>query len=953
MYFDSFYGSNGGYPPVFGPPASYPLSNFNYWCSNSFNWNNAWYTPRQVISRSYDTEFSARKLVYDKYSGEYRVKERNGRIVIVGKFKIKNVLVVNPKSSTEFEAIYFELEYEGNVYAIILSFKEYCRRQLLPHLSFFRRNPDCKDEYLTAAVCLALQDFSDPKFLHIPKYSGWQQYEKGKIDFASADSVFPGLEEYYPEEIKERRIMRTDRVLSDVTVEYRDFLKSCPELIPLVIIRVHSQISRFYHMDSPSEEAYAIKPEGEKSAKVAVACIKNKNYKTTSICSLTASKTELLKELDSTNDGVALFRDTSLIESQKLRLASFDVLHRDLIGADGKETRGWHVIAIIEDRPSNVPPDFPALHLTLSGTTGEIDVNKLQKLSGEFDSALIKWFVNDTAEALSKLGAAVEQIAQYPSDVFEPERARTIKGLGTTAWFLKELGLIGFDEFNAFTTFVNLDQVQSDSATVDVVNDFREVLNRLIVSGVVRVVGQNDPPYYKSGDLVSDHDNLSFETVVLDNNILPLMRTTKRRNILLAALNEAELLYSNNNYKRMIEVEVAPYKKRSISVYTIPKAILNADAVDKIQEQELAAFFMCAEQMHRDFMPILRNSSGNGVAGVTAGPELDVNRHQYVCGATRAGKTFYLCQQAVSKARTNEKVLICDHTGGYLNRELSKHLPESVISKYFSFWDINRQGVPVDLMNLDGCENLPDAKNQLMGILSAAIRISGEVQEKVLRRRLSAFLKERGNEPDAELRDILGYLDIGDPIQKKLYEKLYDVFDNLDGNEQIKAAWDKFFENTKQIVVISASDDSVNKSTHVMDMLLASLYTFKQRNPDDKLTLVIDEVSDHFIATGSPIDIMLRKGGKFGFTLLLASQEFSLDKDCLGKLIGNCGTLIFFHPKSDALKDVSKITGIDTSTLAGLEQGECVAVGNFCDSFEGKNKYVTLIGRTYTQEEEA
>lgn len=617
-----------------------------------------------------------------------------------------------------------------------------------------------------------------------------------------------------------------------------------------------------------------------------------------------------------------------------------------------KETRGWHVIAIIEDRPSNVPPNFPALHLTLSNTTGEVDIKKLQKLSGEFNAALIKWFVNDTNNALAKLGEAVDHIAQYPSDVFDAERAKTVKGLGATALFLKGLGLIGFDKFNEFTTFVNLDQIQSDSASVDVVNDFREVLNRLIVSGAVRVVGQNDPPYYISGDVVSEHERLSFESVVLDTSILPLMRTTKRRNILLSALNEAGLLYSNNNYKRLIEVEVAPCKKRSISVYTIPKAILNSDAVDKINEQELAAFFMKSEQMHRDFMPVLRNASGTGVAGVTVSPESDVNRHQYVCGATRAGKTFYLCQQAVLKAKSGEKVLIFDHTGGFSTRELSKHLPESVISKYFSFWDLNRQGLPVDFMNLDCCENLPDAKNQLLGILSSGIRITGEVQEKVLRRRLSTFLKEHGNEPDAELRDILGYLDMGDPIQKKLYEKLYDVFDSIEACEQAKVGWDKFFGNTKQIVVISASDDSVHKSTHVMDMLLSSLYSFKQRYPDEKLSLIIDEVSDHFIAAGSPIDIMLRKGGKFGFTLLLASQEFSLDKDSLGKLIGNCGTLIFFRPKSDALKDVSKITGIDTSTLAGLEQGECVAVGNFCDSFEDKNKYVTLIGRTYTLEDE-
>lgn len=473
MYFGPFNGNMGGYSPVFGPPASYPISNYSYWCNSSFSWHNAWYSPRQVISRINEPEFSARKLIYDKYTGEVKVKERNGRVVIVGKFKIIKMLVVNPKSSTEFEAVYFEIEYEGNVYAIVLSFKEYCRRQFLPHLSFFRRNPDCKDEYLTAAVCLALQDFSDSKFLYIPKRSGWQQYEEGKIDFASADSVFPGLEEYYPEEIKERQIMMTDRALSDVTVEYRDFLKARPELTPLVIISTHAIVSRFSCKDSPSDEAYIIKPDGEKSAKAAVACLKTKNNKTTAICPLTASRTDVIAELDNTNDGVALFRDTSLIESRKARLASFDVLHNDLIGADGKETRGWHVIAIIEDRPSNVPPNFPALHLTLSNTTGEVDIKKLQKLSGEFNAALIKWFVNDTNNALAKLGEAVDHIAQYPSDVFDAERAKTVKGLGATALFLKGLGLIGFDKFNEFTTFVNLDQIQSDSASVDVVNDDR------------------------------------------------------------------------------------------------------------------------------------------------------------------------------------------------------------------------------------------------------------------------------------------------------------------------------------------------------------------------------------------------------------------------------------------------------------------------------------------------
>jgi len=306
----------------------------------------------------------------------------------------------------------------------------------------------------------------------------------------------------------------------------------------------------------------------------------------------------------------------------------------------------------------------------------------------------------------------------------------------------------------------------------------------------------------------------------------------------------------------------------------------------------------------------------------------------------------------VLKAAAGEQVLILDHSGGFSLRELRKHLPEASISKYFDFWDINEKGLPVDLMYLDGCETLPEAKNQLLGILSAAIRVGGDVQEKVLRHRLSTFLKERGSEPDAELRNILEYFDCGDPFQKKLYEKLFDVFDNMEGITSVKTGWEQFFKNSKPIIIVSSSDDSVNKSTHIMDMLLSSLYSYKQHRPDERLTVVIDEVEDHYIASGSPIDIMLRKGGKHGLTLLLASQEFSVEKDCLGKLIGNCKTLVFFRPKNDNLRDIAKLTGFDTSTLAGLEQGECVAVGNFESTSDGRNKYVALIGRTYIHEDD-
>ena len=66
--------------------------------------------------RSAHPEFSARKINFDKYTEEYKVKERNGRTIVVGRFKVKKVLIANPKSESEFEAIYFEIECDSKTY---------------------------------------------------------------------------------------------------------------------------------------------------------------------------------------------------------------------------------------------------------------------------------------------------------------------------------------------------------------------------------------------------------------------------------------------------------------------------------------------------------------------------------------------------------------------------------------------------------------------------------------------------------------------------------------------------------------------------------------------------------------------------------------------------------------------------------------------------------------------
>ena len=86
--------------------------------------------------------------------------------------------------------------------------------------------------------------------------------------------------------------------------------------------------------------------------------------------------------------------------------------------------------------------------------------------------------------------------------------------------------------------------------------------------------------------------------------------------------------------------------------------------------------------------------------------------------------------------------------------------------------------------------------------------------------------------------------------------------------------------------------------------------------------------------------------------MLLASQEYSIEKDKLGKLIGNCAFHVFFRPKDANIADIAKHIGVDKSVLASLEQGQCVVDGPLFNKIACKNKQKTVVGWTYIHDDE-
>jgi hypothetical protein len=186
-----------------------------------------------------------------------------------------------------------------------------------------------------------------------------------------------------------------------------------------------------------------------------------------------------------------------------------------------------------------------------------------------------------------------------------------------------------------------------------------------------------------------------------------------------------------------------------------------------------------------------------------------------------------------------------------------------------------------------------------------------------------------------------------DPELSAIIDRLEDVFDDLEGLPVYHRQWDDFLNTQKPIVVISTAADGIRKDSQLIDMLITNLYAWKQRNREQRMTVVLDEIEDLDLGKEGPIGTILRKGGKHRLSMLLATQEFSLEKDKLGKLIGNCGFQIIFRPKDADIRGIAKHLGCEPQMLAKLEQGEFVAAGSFFSRRKQKNCRAVIPGKAY------
>lgn len=913
-----------------------------------------------------------REYIQDNYSLEWIYQERGGRRVRIGKLDLMSVVMVNMHEDSSFDCLYCIIRNEQGEYPVVIPYKDQFKKTatLLQHFGW---HPDCPPNvFIGLFYWLVFKRQQDRKIMVLPECSGWCQGANGKPFFASSENVDPVIAAYYPNDVKERRLLKTDRALRDVAAEYAVALPHNWKYKTLVAIRLASLLLYFFEKENLiSKQLVVIEQANEPNAEAIIKLLNTTNYYGEKTCSLSGDIRVLKKYVKSVNDGMVLLREDLLVEDKKKLIKPSQFLIDDLHHATGDAMYFRHIISIISRTPSNLPTELPVIHIQFDSNDKCCNIDDLQRLSGEFDYTLIhdilensEYYTNliheycQVGEGLDQKDELVAQKVRRNLELKNDEEqvdwdeTKPMRHMIECALkIMEKFGFVTYEEISFVHTNLKHSNLYGKSSEQTITLEFQTILNKMLNDGNLKVSAQFSPPYFNplsTDSFIDDQTGcLNIEASQFEYFVKSKMKTTQKLIRVLSALKECGKLHSRKEeYYRFVDVAISQDEKITSKVYSVSTSLMNMQNLKMLNEAIHDDLYFSLSGIPSDnFVPLVSNHNGSKVAGTCILSDGEVNYHMHVSGKTRYGKSYYLAQQAIFRTHVSDKIIIIDNNGSFTQDELRKHLSEEIISQYVSFCDV-RQNMPIDLFSTNGCKDTPDKCDRIYGILSAAAKGFGETQESVLKTCLMKMLVKHTSHTAVTAAEILNTMDETNTKQKDIRDKIEYALLLIQEASESTNNWEEFLVTQKQVVILSTGDESSSVGTQLVDMLMASLYHYKAKHKRERYTVILDEIQDLGLVQTGILNMVLRKGGKMNLTFLLASQDYSTDdNEALGKVIGNTGAKVFFHPKDDRISTVASETGVSREQLKAMEQGECVLISDLYSKSEQRNCSKKIIGK--------
>lgn len=917
------------------------------------------YIPDSVVI---DPVYEDNILIKNQFSLEYQeINNKNGKCKFAWKETPTLVLISNPTAAGKCENVVCYLK--GNPKPLVFPNGDISLEAFRRQTTFARKGINVSVQKQYECFLRSIRECPNKKFLAIPRHAGCVTLPNGVTTYITSESVISGLEDLFPAEVREHTMVVHPLSLEDMSTIYSKAIPNSIDAKLLTTVRINSILLPLFEAEGfNSDRGFVISYSNDTVRETNIVLTKRKNYTSTVVQALTDRISKVRKELAAANDITVLLTFSGIFEEGHNLDNAFKAVMWDITGENGAEDNTRKIVIIINDHPERIPEGYPVYYIYSSEDIIPKNLPVLQRLSGMFDYAFKEYIYNnpDAARQLVRdgIGAAQHIVSNFRNVDITDTMIMTL----ATAHILKKLGIVTDSDLSGIINWFRTEATSRLSMSDSTCCEFKSAVSNAILNGELKIAKQTGPPYYKEDGhtaFIRDEDksiNMSDDTI--KNIIIPQIstRSVTRMN---KHLNQKGWLKGKHTNKRKLRVAYEAEVFDDTEVFSYSRSVLNAEAKDYVDDIIDNEYWFNVSEYPEGFVPILYNADGTRAAGYVFEPDMDDNFHEVYFGATRSGKTFALVNRAVEKivVEGTDVVIIFDQTGGFSSQEIDKHIGRELREKYFAFWNVYENGMPVDLLDLRGCLTLKDEREHILRIYVMMTRMLGTYQEQILKVAVNCMVKQMKRTPNMKVADILKYIEgtsynddgelVMDEAHRKLFWKLKSVIDDFEDTPIHKNNWGEFVKSQdKPIIVISTGADSVGKGSEIIDVMLESLYSYKQCYPDSRYTVVIDEAQDLYLHEKGAVNTLLRKGGKHGVAMLMASQSFPDPTTQFGKVVGNCGRARGYRSKGNDLARYAERFGCYKDEADSLQKGNCFDNGQFWSRYRRGNVIKTLKGKT-------
>ena len=823
---------------------------------------------------------------------------------------------------------------------IVLEKRKCCLKFKLPPQSNKRNDDLC--ERLVQTLIREKAESESP--IYASAKQGWNMKTDNIAQWESRGRYPPVLHGVISKSIdlRETPVKRT-RIHTDIKTEiwFNDIFEIYPKLKVLFLIRVASYMLTFASKYGVyCDQIITIKPNDRAVYSLLTALFDNVSYGCRPI--LTLSNSKGIEEAGNIlNDAVLLIGDDTKADEEEKRENGISALHKMCFTAHGEYLQ---IPVVISDYASSQLRTDLFCDFSELDSSYAISPAVLTELLEYHDASLITYIEDCRGKFLEVFNQKLRVISRMiPQHI--PAQRRNIYYIliSTLETYDSVMGVFFAEETKLCIRDIlsNYNEIGSSNSEL-LLTAFGNCLNEEICGGRFTFIKRTKYIVFDeaTNSVIVDDDNIYIETDVIKELAISKMNLHSV-NTLTDILKANDCLTINDRNSKCYRFHVQNSESEPYMLYTygISKQLINADNRKRLDMAEYDSFLLDFNEIAQSgILPLGVTSDGHFI-GKDISYKNKSNDSMFITGQSGKGKSFYATNIIASLAMLGSRILIFDVSRSFTREEVLRSLPEEVVNALFEFIYVGtgQCKLPVNPLYIGDCTNIPAKKRRIMSFIKAICKLDKD-ETKIIEGIISDMLKKNIKITSISVDLLCNALKRGGNVGNKVYSLIRSTLNDIELIGVEAQDWGEFFEKSKKIPVIFLGDEADDKDHTVLDILVASAFTWQRDHNNAPLSVVIDEIKMQNFSEGSPLHTILTQGRKFNTKLIGMTQQYISTGSHNIDVMKEAGIKLFFKPA----KSLERIAAeLEYKNLADAGFGS-MGIGDFilcCEAYD-KNECI-------------